>query len=124
MASKVTQKELNEKFEGLKAILKNVKSSQGKDLYSHLQEVFKKLILHYPDQALEKLEEVSYLVKHSGKLKIEDYLKLSDFRNYRDLSKEMKDYIKIIKPLFGGVKPQGEDEEEAEPTEAAPVGFV
>lgn len=88
MPSKVTQKELNDKFEGLKAMLKNIKSEggKGKDLYAHLQEVFKHLILHYPDQALEKLEEVSYLLKHQGNLKTEDFLKLSDIRNYRELS--------------------------------------
>ena len=57
---KVTQKELNEKFDGLKTILQNIKSkSSGKDLYMHLKEVFRTLILHYPDQALEKIEEVS-----------------------------------------------------------------
>ena len=48
--AKVTQKELNEKFDSLKIILRNIKSSKGhKDLFTHLQAVFKKLILHYPD---------------------------------------------------------------------------
>ena len=36
-------------FENLKTLLKNAKSTSGTDLYMHLQEVFKKLILHYPD---------------------------------------------------------------------------
>lgn len=39
-AAKVTQKELNEKFDGLKTILRNIKSAGGKNLYEHLQEVF------------------------------------------------------------------------------------
>lgn len=56
---------INEKFNGLKALLSGIKGSDGQDLFAHLQEVFKKLILHYPDQALEKLEEVSYLLKHA-----------------------------------------------------------
>jgi len=48
--SKVSQKELNEKFNGLKAMLKgSTNKESGKDLFTHLQEVFKKLILHYPD---------------------------------------------------------------------------
>lgn len=34
--AKVSQKELNEKFEGLKIILKNIKGSKGNDLYTHL----------------------------------------------------------------------------------------
>jgi hypothetical protein len=45
-------------------LLKGAKSTTGADLFAHLQEVFKKLILHYPADALEKVEEVSYLLKH------------------------------------------------------------
>jgi len=119
----VSQADLNEKFEGLKTILKNIKGHNGKDLFSHLQEVFKRLILHYPDQALEKLEEVSYLIKQKD-VKMDDFLKLSDLRNYREVSQEMKGYITTLKAAFGGVPPAGEEEEEAEPVEAAPVGLV
>ena len=36
-------------YDNLKTLLKNAKSTNGQDLYTHLQEVFKKLILHYPD---------------------------------------------------------------------------
>ena len=36
-------------YENLKTLLKNAKSTNGQDLFAHLQEVFKKLILHYPD---------------------------------------------------------------------------
>lgn len=83
--AKVTQKELNEKFQGLQAVLKDIKNTKGIDLYTHIQEVFKQLILHYPDQALEKLEEVSYLLKHKDTIKMEDFLKVSDMRNYKDV---------------------------------------
>jgi hypothetical protein len=34
--AKVTQKELNEKFDNLKTLLKNVKNQKGEDLYAHL----------------------------------------------------------------------------------------
>ena len=85
MATVVTQKELNEKFTTLQTILKNVKSSKGNDLYGHLQECFKRLILHYPDQALGKLEEVSYLLKNADTHQIEDFLRVGDTRNYKDV---------------------------------------
>ena len=74
--AKVSQKELNEKFEGLKTILKNIKSHKGNDLFTHLQEVFKILILHYPENALEKLEEVSFLLKNTETLDISKFLKV------------------------------------------------
>ena len=87
--------------------------------------MFKQLILHYPDQALEKLEEVSYLTKHSKDLKMETFLKMSDVRNYKNISEEMKDYIKTMKTAFGAPKTEGEEgEEEAEPEAAAPVGLI
>lgn len=46
------------------------------------------MILHYPDDALEKLEEVSYLLKHQGggKVKLEDFLQLEEIRNYGKIS--------------------------------------
>ena len=88
---------LNEKFEGLKIILKNIKSNKGNDLFTHLQEVFKILILHYPENALEKLEEVSFLLKHSDTFDITKFLKLQDIRNYKNVCEQMDDYIKYMK---------------------------
>lgn len=94
---KVTQKELNEKFDNLKTKLKDVKNAKGEDLYTHLQAVFKILILHYPDNAIEKLEEVSFLLKNANKYDIEKFLKMSDIRSYKDVCAQMDDYISIMK---------------------------
>jgi len=47
------------------------------------------LILHYPDQALDKLEEVSYLLKHNSggdAVKLSDFLVIDEKRNYDDLA--------------------------------------
>lgn len=33
------------------------------DLYSHLTEVFNRIMLHHPDDGYEKFEEISALVK-------------------------------------------------------------
>lgn len=112
------------KFGELKTLLKNYKSSKGDDLYTHLQEVFKKLILHYPTQAFDKLEEVSYLLRNAESHKIEDFLKVDDFRNYKDVCQEMDAFIEAMRYQFGAKKPLPEGEEEAEPEEIPPVGFV
>lgn len=70
-------------------------------MYSHLQEVFKKLILHYPDRALEKLEEVSYLIKHHGQwLKMEDFLVTEDIRNYKEMTDALGGYIEKFETHF------------------------
>jgi len=124
MATVVSQKELNDKFTGLKTILKNVKSSKGSDMYTHLQEVIKQLILHYPDQALDKLEEVSYLIKHADTLAMDRFLKVSDMRNYKDVCQAMEEYIKAMKACFPQRKVPAEGEEEEAPEEVPPVGNV
>lgn len=124
MATVVTQKELNEKFESLQSVLKNLRGSKGVDLYAHLQEVFQKLILHYPDQALDKLEEVSYLIKNKDTLKLEDFLKITDFRDYKEVCTQMDGYINEMKNQFGAKKAPGDGEEEEAPEEVPPVGLV
>ena len=118
---KVTQRELNEKFDGLKTILKNIKSAQGKNLYDHLQEVFKTLILHYPDNALEKLEEVSYLIKNADKHQLSEFLRVTDTRNYHDVCLQMKDYITYMRKAFGAKEPGEDAEEGAEEGEGGPA---
>lgn len=82
-------------FENLKTLLKGAKSTSGQDLFTHIQETFKKLILHYPEDALEKLEEVSYLLKHQGAsgLKIEDFLQVEEIHNYSQVSQTLQAYI-------------------------------
>ena len=122
--AKVTQKELNEKFDNLKTLLKNIKNAKGEDLYTHLQEVFKVLILHYPDNALEKLEEVSFLLKNADQYDIEKFLKMSDIRNYKDVCAQMEEYIAVMKKQFPAPKVPVADGEEEEAAEAEPVGLV
>lgn len=116
---------MNEKFDNLKTLLKNQKNAKGEDLYTHLQEVFKILILHYPDNALEKLEEVSFLLKNGDKYQIEKFLKMSDIRNYKEVCKQMEEYISKMKDQFGTRKPAADGEDGGEdPGEAEPVGMV
>lgn len=89
-------------FENLKTLLKNAKSTQGNDLFTHLQEVFKRLIMHYPDQALDKLEEVSYLLKahQQQKLNITDYINLEEIHNYGGDNIEYTQYLEKLLAYF------------------------
>jgi hypothetical protein len=75
---------------------------------------------------LEKLEEVSYLLKHNDVHKLEDFLKVSDFRNYKDVCCEMNAYIEKMKTQFGARRApvEGEEAEEEAPEEVAAVGLV
>jgi len=87
-------------FENLKTLLKSNKSKQGGDLHGHLQEVFKRLIMHFPSQALDKLEEVSYLVKNNDKLNIGDFLNVEEKGNFKEYSENVQDFIQKVQALF------------------------
>jgi len=61
-------------LEKIKAQLKearNCGNSVNLDLYTHLVEVFNRIMLHHPDNAFEKFEEISHLIKQTH-LKIKD----------------------------------------------------
>jgi hypothetical protein len=55
-----------ETLERLKQQLKEARdqgSSVKLDLYTHLTEVFNRIMMHHPYDAFEKFEEISHLVK-------------------------------------------------------------
>ena len=106
--------------ESYKKMLKDMKSTKGDDLYSHLIEVFGHLMMHYPDEGLEKIEEVSYLCKNSQGIRMEDFLKTKEEIRFKDLSGTLGRYADTTGKLFS--KPKTEEEEE--PPEKAPVGNV
>lgn len=78
----------------------------GKSLYAHLKEVFEHLILHDPSLALERFEEISYLIKQG-----EDpskFLNTEDIRNYKEVAKDQEEYGKKIAEHF--VQPEPDEE--------------
>mmetsp|Transcript_27338 Transcript_27338/g.20475 ORF Transcript_27338/g.20475 Transcript_27338/m.20475 type:complete len:208 (-) Transcript_27338:700-1323(-) len=113
----------SKQFENLRNILKNAKSTSGKDLYSHLQEVMSKLILHYPGESLEKFEEVSFLLKQQeqGGVDISKYLLLEEIHNYKQFTDSLANYRKQLGQFYK--KPETEEEEQEAP-ELAPIGYV
>jgi hypothetical protein len=58
----------------IKAQLKQGKEIGGnvpQDVYSHLTEVFNRIVLHHPQDAFDRFEEISHLVKQTA-LKFND----------------------------------------------------
>jgi hypothetical protein len=76
----------------LKQILKDAKG-EGTDLYTHLLEVFNVLILHYPEDSLDKLEEVSYLVKHKNHKEMREWLLVEEFWNFKKSCANKADFV-------------------------------
>ena len=67
------------------------------------------MILHYPDQALARLEEVSYLIKQDEDLS--KYLKVEDVRQYFEVARANAEYIEKVAPQFATPQPEEEGEE-------------
>ena len=59
----------------------NTKSG-SRNLYDHVSEVLSHLVMYYPDQALQRLEEVSYLLKRQDTVALEEFLRIHDKRQY------------------------------------------
>ena len=69
----------------MRNILKNARHSSGHDLYSHLVEVMNHIVMHCPENGLDKFEEISYLLKQKRDGKIEnlsEFLMVSEERPY------------------------------------------
>jgi hypothetical protein len=78
------------------------------------------MILHYPTNALEKLEEVSYLLRKG--MDLDEHLKLEEIRTYTNNAVDELPYIDAVSKHFPK-PPQQTGEEEAEAAEeAGPVG--
>jgi radial spoke head protein 4/6 len=109
-------KQIIKEYDDLKKILK---SSDGKELYSHLIECFNNLILYYPDEALDKIEEISYLLKSSDKTLIRKFLNLDNPKDTSTLTSAMQPYLSKIQALFPPKPEEGGDPDEApEPSTA------
>jgi len=110
-----------QKFKDITMFLKNSQTPDGSDLYALMQEIFNKLIEHYPDQALDKLEEVSFLLRNRKNVKLEDFLNTCVNKNYSKLTNDLAEYHEQLKPHFKAPEPE---EEGGDIPEIAPVGFV
>jgi len=88
---------------------------------SHIQKVFDTLIENYPDNALDKFEEVSYLIRK--KADISQFLKVDHTRSNHEMAKANSEFIKEkMMPLFKKTKGEGDDGED--PPETPPVCII
>lgn len=106
--------------DNLRKVLKACANKEGEgNLEDHIQKVFNFLIQHYPSQALEKLEEASYLLKTDQD--ITKFMKISCNHDYSNLAKDLEAYSAEMQKHFAQPQPE---EEGGDVPEIAPVGFV
>jgi hypothetical protein len=55
-------------FGTLKQHLSGCKTAQGEDLFKHVSDIMSHIVVHCPEDALSKIEEISYLIKNKNTL--------------------------------------------------------
>lgn len=116
---------LTKQMDSLAAFLGDQKAKhnrKGLSLLQHIKRVFKILVKHYPSCALEKVEEVSYLLKNADAHHIEEFLKIEDKRNYDSVAQSMANHIATVEGMFAGPKAPEDDPDNV--PEVGPVGMV
>lgn len=130
---------------------KKCPDDKTKNLYDHMSKVMDHIILHCPNEALNKLEEISFLIKNNDNYGIQNFLEINKVQLYNQpgeatIKAATGEYIKDAKFFFevslhlilylfffilkGKAPAEGEEgAEDAEPEAAADeeilkVGFV
>ena len=114
----------------LKAALSNHKRGD-KDLYTHVSEVMTHIVKHCPKDALNKVEEVSYLLKNKDQINLDSFLKTNDVKGYacpadEDTKQATAAVILKSQEVFATSKKtvNEEGEEVEEEANAGPVGNI
>ena len=86
-------------------MLKEATASNSKsNLYDHIVEVLNRLVASCPDKALERFEEVSYLIKNKDTLALEEFVKVCESRDYcianEEVAKGTQAHIDKVRGLF------------------------
>jgi hypothetical protein len=87
------------------------------------------IVVHCPEEALNKIEEISYLIKNKKTLAIEEFLKVNEIHNYaRPSEKETKvateATIKSGMSHFKSKMTVNDDGEEVEEGSSVPIGNI
>ena len=105
------------------------KSNGNVSIYEHIVQVIDRIVMSCPDKAIERFEEVSYLIKNSDSLKLEEFVRVSDQRDYSrhcdDMAAGTQDSIEELRKMFAttAVTADGGGAEEGEGGGAA-LGLV
>ena len=84
-----------------------------------------RIVQSCPDRAIERFEEISYLIKNSASLNVEDFVRCSDTREYSrhcdSMAEGTKDDIAKLRTLFPASQPAAATGEEEEGGAAGPM---
>ena len=58
------------------------KAGGANSIYEHIVAVIDRIVQSCPDQAIERFEEISYLIKNSGDVELEEFVRCKDIRGH------------------------------------------
>lgn len=107
--------------------LKKLLVAKGeKDLYAHLARVCSHVVRHQPHDAMDKFEEVSYLLKGTGGVDLNKFLKTGIHKDYASPSDDAlrgntEQFLADSRPYFkAGEEEKRDDEGNVIPSDAPP----
>ena len=98
----------NQAFKVQQDLVKLLRDSKAeasmKNLHEHIVEVVDRIVMSCPDKAIECFEEVSYLIKNGDKVKLEEFIRVNDKRDYAvhcdQTAAGTKDHIESLKKIL------------------------
>lgn len=94
-------------------------------MYEHIVDVVNHIVKCCPDKALERFEEISYLLKHKDTLAIEEFVKVQVSNRHccydRERTQATKALIEQQKTFFAKRVEEGGEDEVSGP---AAIGFI
>ena len=104
------------------------KTDNKANLYDHIVKVVDRIVHSCPDRALERFEEISYLIKNADVLKLEEFVRCDVQTNYARHSDDTRDgtqeSLEALRKMFASTSAQAEADPEAEGGSGPVIGLV
>ena len=105
------------------------KLSGEQNIYDHVVQVIDRIVRSCPDKAVERFEEISYLVKQHNQSRLESFVRCFDKRDYachcKDMAQSTEASIEELRKLFTSSAPVADaDGEEAAGSSGPVLGLV
>ena len=102
----------------------------GTNIYDHIVKVVDRIVQSCPDRAIERFEEISYLVKNSDEIDLEEFVRCHEDRKYAQhcpaTAKGTSGQIESLRSMFPIIQPAaaGGDGEAEAPDQGPVTGLV
>eukprot|EP00352_Strombidinopsis_acuminata_P005511 CAMPEP_0176367080 /NCGR_PEP_ID=MMETSP0126-20121128/21624_1 /TAXON_ID=141414 ORGANISM="Strombidinopsis acuminatum, Strain SPMC142" /NCGR_SAMPLE_ID=MMETSP0126 /ASSEMBLY_ACC=CAM_ASM_000229 /LENGTH=152 /DNA_ID=CAMNT_0017724747 /DNA_START=11 /DNA_END=469 /DNA_ORIENTATION=- len=119
-------------YQDLKGLLRNAKAGNENNLYEHIVEVMNHIIVHSPEEALNNLEEISFLLKNENRetFNMEQFLNLESVKKYSQHNPEVLAFSEQVldscskKFVSSSADDAADEEAEDGGNGSGPIGYI